>query len=311
MYKFLAANESVLRDVRLYSNVAVVASLRQYLADELSFTFSTSRVLADQGISHVMLTEDDLLTPALQRFDLLIVPYLPLLSDELQQHLLDYAKSGKTLLVLGASGSKDQYGLPQNKIALAEALGGAKYPEKEQTRAVGKGKLIFIPLSIPSSRFLIPMKSHGDYTTFGPTMADLFADIPEGYTRNRIDPELRGALGKVSNAVNRALGSNVTRLTQQAPYVEITSMLENTGKRMLVHVVNYDVTIDGTVTPARNLRVQVALPPGKTADKVTWSGTLAEMNRLRPNASSHGDRQSLAIALNEVGVYGLLAIDLK
>ena len=312
VYKFLATNQPVLRNVRLYSNVGVVASLRQYLADELSFAFSTSRVLADDGISHVMLTEDDLLTPTLNQFDLVIVPYLPLLSTEHQEHLLSYAKSGKTLLVLGASGSKDQYGVRQSRVPLAEALGGTSdYPSSQQTRAVGKGKVVFLPLMVPSSRFLIPMKSHGDYTTFGPTMADVFADIPEAYTRNRIDPALRGILEKVAEAVNKNLGPGVTRLTQRAPYVEISSMLETTGKRMLVHVVNYDVTVDGTITPARNLRLQVALPPGRTVSRTDWSGTLSEMRPLTPQSSSHQDRQTLVVNLDEVSIYGLLSIELK
>lgn len=311
VYRFLAANEPALRNVRLYSNVGVIASLRQYLADELSFAFSTSRVLADNGISHVMLTEDDLLTPALNQFDLVIVPYLPLLSAELQEHLLAYAKSGKTLLVLGASGSKDQYGVRQGRSLLAEALGGGEYPGKERTRTVGKGKVVFIPLNIPPSRFLIPMKSRGDYTTFGPTMADLFADIPEGYTRNRIDPALRSTLERVAGTVKDTLGARVTRLTQAAPYVEINSMLETTGKRMLVHVVNYDVTVDGTITPARNLQLHVALPPGKTVGKVNWSGTFSEMRPLSPKSSSYQDRQKLIVNLDEVRVYGLLSIELE
>jgi len=300
-----------LRNVRLYSNVGVVASLRQYLADELSFAFSTSRVLADNGISHGMLTEDDLLSPALDQFDLVIVPYLPLLSAEQQQHLVAYAKSGKTLLVLGASGTKDQYGVRQSRIPFAEALGASAYPDNERTRAVGKGKIVFIPVTVPSSRFLISMKSHGDYTTFGPTMADLFADIPEGYTRDRIDPALRSILQRVTAVVKDNLGTGVTRLTQPAPYVEINSMLETTGKRMLVHVVNYDVTVDGTITPARNLQLQVALPPGKTAGKVNWSGRLSEMGPLSPKSTSHQDRQTLSVNLDEVRVYGLLTIDLE
>lgn len=312
MYKFLAENEPVLRNVRLYSNVGVVASLRQYLADELSFAFSTSRVLADNGISHVMLTEEDLLTPALNQFDLVIVPYLPLLSAEFQEHLLSYAKSGKTLLVVGSSGSRDQYGVRQARIPLAEALGGpSDYPNLERTRSVGKGKVVFIPLIVPSSRFLIPMKAHGDYTTFGPTMADVFADIPEGYTRNGMDLALRGVLEKVAEVVKRNLGSGVTRLTQRSPYVEISSMLETTGRRMLVHVVNYDVTVDGTITPARNVSLQVALPRGSTVSKVNWSGTLSEMRPLRPQPSSHQDRQTFVVNLDEVSVYGLLSIELN
>jgi hypothetical protein len=281
------------------------------LADELSFTFSTSRVLADNGISHVMLTEDDLLTPALNQFDLVIVPYLPLLSAELQEHLLAYAKSGKTLLVLGASGSKNQFGVRQGRILLAESLGGSEYPGKQRTRTLGKGKVVFIPLNIPPSRFLVAMKSHGDYTTFGPTMADLFADIPEGYTRNRIDPALRSTLGRVAATVKDVLGANVTRLTQATPYVEISSMLETTGKRMLVHVVNYDVTVDGTISPARNLQLQVALPPGKKPGKMSWSGTLSDMKPLSLDSSSPRDGQSLVVNLDEVRVYGLLSIEME
>ena len=116
---------------------------------------------------------------------------------------------------------------------------------------------------------------------------------------------------KVAGTVKDTLGAKVTRLTQPAPYVEINSMLETTGKRMLVHVVNYDVTVDGTITPARNLKLQVALPPGKTARKLNWSGTLSEMSPLSRNSSSHRDRQSLIVNLDEVRVYGLLSIELE
>jgi len=195
MYRFLATNEESLRNVRLHANVAVVASLRQFLADELSFAFSASRVLADNGIGHVMLTEDDLSSPTISQFDMVVVPYLPLMSSENQQALVRYAKAGGTLLVLGASGNKDQYGLTQRQIPLAQPLGNGQYPATEVTRRVDKGQVLFIPVQIPPSRFLIPMKSHGDYTTFGPTMADIFADIPEGYTRDRIDPEIAQTSG--------------------------------------------------------------------------------------------------------------------
>jgi len=68
IYRFLAANESKLLGARLYGNVAVLASVNQYLADELSFAFSTSRVLADRGIAHTMIVEDDLLASGLGNY---------------------------------------------------------------------------------------------------------------------------------------------------------------------------------------------------------------------------------------------------
>ena len=311
MYRFLAANDGSLRNVRMQANVGVVASLRQYLADELSFAFSASRVLADNGISHVMLTEDDLTNPAINQFDMVVVPYLPLMSSENQQALVRYAKAGGTLLILGASGNKDQYGLSHRQIVLAQLLGGGQYPAAEATRRVGKGQVVFIPVQVPPSRFLIPMKSRGDYTTFGPTMADVFADIPEGYTRNRIDPGLRKLLERVAGKVQESLGTRVTRLASATPYVEITTMMEKTDRWMLLHVVNYDVTVDGTITPARGLKVQVAIPRGKTARSVTWSGTLTEMKPMKYRTMSRGGRQMLILDLNEVSIYGLAKIELE
>jgi len=311
MYRFLSANEESLRNVRMNANVAVVASLRQYLADELSFAFSASRVLADNGIAHVMLTEDDLSSPAINGFDMVVVPYLPMMSSENQQALVRYAKGGGTLLVLGASGSKDQYGLAQRQIPLAKALGNGQYPTTEVKRKVGKGQVVFVPAHIPASRFLIPMKSHGDYTTFGPTMADVFADIPEGYTRNRIDPGLRQLLEHVADTVRESLGTRVTRLTSAAPFVEISTMREKNDRWMLLHVVNYDVTVDGAITSAKDLKVQVAIPRGKTARSVTWSGTLGEMKPIKFTAASKEGRQVVTLDLNETSIYGLAKIELE
>ncbi len=242
---------------------------------------------------------------------MVVVPYLPLMSSENQQALVRYANAGGTLLVLGASGNKDQYGLAQRQIPLARSLGNGRYPVAEATRRVGKGQILFVPVQIPASRFLIPMKSHGDYTTFGPTMADVFADIPEGYTRNRIDPELRKLLERAVGKVQESLGTRVTRLTSAAPFVEITTMMEKTDRRMLLHVVNYDVTVDGTITLARDLKVQVAIPRGKTAKSVTWSGTLAEMKPVKYKTASSAGRQMLTLDLDEVSIYGLAKIELE
>ncbi|RQW03521.1 MAG: hypothetical protein EH225_07030, partial [Calditrichaeota bacterium] len=100
-YKFLSANENYLVGAKLYSNVGILASLNQYLADELSFAFSASRVLADEGISHVMLVEDDLLSGKINDFDLILIPYIPLLSEKKQLALGRFVERGGILLVLG------------------------------------------------------------------------------------------------------------------------------------------------------------------------------------------------------------------
>jgi hypothetical protein len=312
IYRFLSANESSLRDMRMYANVAVASSLRQYLADELSFAFSTSRVLADNGIAHVMLTEDDLLTPAVNDYGVIVVPYLPLLSTARQEALLNYAKAGGTLLIVGASGSKDQYNVRQKQVAFAKALGSDTYPTNRTARKLGKGRITFVPAPIPPTRFLISMKAKGDYTTFGPTMADLFADIPEGYTRNRMDSGLRALLEQVASEIKIAAGTKSTRLLAPSPFVEITTMLDKSGKRMLLHVVNYDVTVDGTITAARNVKLQIALPPGRKARRVMWSGSLSEMKPVAQMSTVNAGqaRQTVNLTLDQVGIYGLATIEM-
>ena len=80
---------------------------------------------------------------------------------------------------------------------------------------------------------------------------------------------------------------------------------------MLLHVVNYDVTVDGAITPARNLTVQVAIPRGKTARSVTWSGSLAEMKPLKCETASSDGHQTLTLHLDEVSIYGLAKIELE
>ena len=311
IYEFLFANENKLRGAHLYSNIAVLASLNQYLADELSFTFSTSRVLADKGISHVLIVEDDLLSRDLLGYDLVVLPYLPVLSLARQDALVRYVKKGGCLLVLGTCGLKDEFNLPLPRSPLATMLGKEAYPDAAIQRTIGLGRVAFIPLPIPPSRFLIPMKAKGEYTTFGPTMADLFADIPEGYTRNRMNPALRQILEKIPAEILRALPDRATRLLEPAPYTEITTMLNREATRMLVHFVNYNVTVGGLVTPVQNLKVEAAIPEGKKVRSLNYSGSLSVMKPLDYKVTRHGTRQSIVFEAGEVDIYGLAVIELE
>jgi hypothetical protein len=69
---------------------------------------------------------------------------------------------------------------------------------------------------------------------------------------------------------------------------------------MLLHVVNYDVMLDGSITPARGLKAQVAVPRGKSVRAVTWSGTLGEMKPVKYTTENRGGRQTLHLDLDEV-----------
>ncbi len=306
IYSFLAANRSNFIGAHLYSNVAILASLNQYLASEQSFAFSSSRVLTDRGINHVMIVEDDLLNGKLQDYDLIYIPYLPLLSEKKQEILKDYVESGGTLVILGESGMKDQYNVPQEKSVLAGMLAKQSYPKKKMIKSVGEGKICFLPLKIPASKFLIPSKVGEEATTFGPSMADVFADIPEGYTRGRINSDLRNVLDNAALEIENLLADKVTKLLNASPYLEMTTMRQKEKNVILVHLVNYDVVLDGTITPAENVGIILSLPEGMSVKNVRYSGNLSDM---RP-VSFDTKGQTIQFVVPQVGIYGLAVVEL-
>ena len=263
-------------------------------------------MLADQGINHVMIVEDDLSNRDLNDLDLIYIPYLPLLSEEKQKALKNYVESGGTLLVLGESGVKDQYNIPRSNSVLASLLGEKSYPKEKVVKNVGAGRVSFVPLDVPTSKFLIPSKEGKDVTTFGPSMADVFADIPEGYTRGRIDPELRSALEEVSDEIVKLLPGRITRLVDASPYIEMTTMRQKEKNLILVHLVNYDVVLEGTITPAKNINVELVLPAGISAKSVTYSGDLGDMQPVSFDKSEG----MVQFVLPSVNIYGLAIVQL-
>ena len=307
IHRFLAENEASLVGAHLHASVAVLASLTPYFADELSFAFSMSRVLADEGVSHMYVLEQDVIDKKLGAYDILIVPYMPLLDRRIQNGLLWYAERGGTLLILGECGVKDRHDVPMEHVPLAAVFQGERYPTVQGKVSVGKGKVVFHPLPIPESRFLIRMKAKGEYTTFGPTMAHVFADIPEGYTRNRMDSKLRQVLEKVAEKTIALSEGRVSRLVDAPPYVEMTTMMHSTQDRLLVHLVNYDVTVDGTITPAGKIKVEAVLPHGAMVKSLSYSGILSEMKPVRFTLAD----RLLSFELDRLDVYGLAVIELK
>jgi hypothetical protein len=310
IYRFLAEMGPRFKGAELNSRIAVLASLHPYFADELSFAFSMSRVLADQGISHVMQVLNDVKSGEISGYDLLIVPYIPLLSDEEQDGLIRYVKSGGILLLLGPCGYKDAYNLERDHVPLAALLERDGYPDAPVEKRVENGLVCYQPLPIPDSRYLVPVRSREEVTTFGPGMEDVFPDIPEAYTRNRMDPELRAALIGLSEKAASLLSWNLTLVTG-SPYVELTSMRNKATNQILLHLVNYDVTLDGSVTPAKGITVQVYLPENTKINSLVYSGTLSKPESLDYHHVKKDDCLILVFQPDHLEVYGLAILDLE
>jgi len=119
------------------------------------------------------------------------------LSLEKQNALVEFVKRGGKLIVLGSTGIKDQYNLTNKNIPLLDAAKLSKYPETNMTKSIGKGEILFIPLEIPEHKFLTKYEQK-EGTFFGSSMVDVFADVPEAYTRDNMHPELREKLDLVA-----------------------------------------------------------------------------------------------------------------
>jgi len=311
MYQFLARNENNLVGAHLESNIGILASLKQYLADELSFSFSLSRVFADNGIGHIMLVERDLSDlKKLQKLDLIVIPYLPLLSEEIQNRLISYVELGGNLLILGSSGVKNQYDVLYDKVPLLTLLETDTYPKSFMQKSRGEGTVCYIPLTIPESRFLTAVKQKEDVTTFGPAMAEVFPDIPEAYTRGNIHPDLRHFLELTVDSAKSILKGKYSQI-KGSPYVEMTVMSNEKQNLKLVHLVNYNVTIDGTVVSPSELNLNVILPENKKVNTLYYSGSLSEMEEIPYKQITENGITMISFSPKLQSIYGLAIISLK
>ena len=310
IYKFLADNRQYLIGAKLYSNVGILASLNQFLADEQSFAFTTSRILTDNGINHTFLVEDDLIPSRLNEFEIIILPYIPLMNVQNQNALIDFVKEGGNLFILGSSGIKNQYNLPNDEIKFLEVNELTEYPKDKLIKSLGNGKIIFIPLEIPEHKFLTVMEKKGDVTTFGSSMVNIFADVPEAYTRNKIHPELRKILNNLADELKNMFPNQITVLKNGLPFVELTTM-QKSDDFILVHLVNYNVTIDGDITPATDVKAKIAIPEGLLVKNITYSGELGEMQNLKFDIEESKGKTMVTVTFPSLNIYGLAKIELE
>ena len=65
-------------------------------------------------------------------------------------------------------------------------------------------------------------------------MVDVFADVPEAYTRDNINPALRAKLNDLAEESLKLLGSNVTKIEEGNKFIEMSTMRKN-NEHLLVH----------------------------------------------------------------------------
>ena len=293
IYAFFKENEQNLVGAKLAANTAVFCSINQFYSDEFSYFNPASRVLADHGIAHVMIVERDFDASELARCKVLILPYVPLMSDAQIRIIGDFVQNGGGLVVMGLSSLKDEYGMLRRNIGLTELLGFdlQNAPVNVTRNEVGKGRVVFVPMNpIPVGR--------------GDTENTPLPDDQMMYGQGKFPVGIRDAFDALGEAVEWAADNELSgRLI--APYtVEMTTMEQKEKNVQLVHLVNYQVTLDGVVTPAEQVRVRLLIPEGKKVIRVTAGSPINKTTEIRYEM----DGKYMEFAVPSFEIYSLATV---
>ncbi len=159
---------------------------------------------------------------------------------------------------MGLSSAKDESGLPRRNLGLSELLsfGLQDAPVAVTRREFDKGRVVFIPLNpMPVGR--------------GDTENTPLPDDQMMYGQRKFPDRIKEAFASLPEAVAWAAREQVSGKLFAPNMVEMTTMEQKEKNLQLVHLVNYQVTVDCVVTPAANARVRLRIPQDKQVTRVT------------------------------------------
>ena len=264
---FLAKNEDLFLGSKPYTNVALLISTEQTYAGHETYAMAVSRMLLDEQIPHVMLVDDDVKPEILEKYDLVILPDVPMMSEKKINIFEKYVENGGGLLSLGASSKYDEFGRMRKKLGLSRLFEGMEPwghmdPSIDQTLGVnavskngyGKGRVIFIPSEAYAS---LPMTGREEVVIF----KDLaFVTAAKLVSLNQVFGEL----------VQWAAGGTCP-VYCIAPYtVECHPLIQPDKSRIVVHLVNYKVDLEGNIIEEKNTGLKVLLPESAKVKNVKF-----------------------------------------
>jgi len=293
IYAFFEKNEKNLIGAKLAANVGIFCSINQFYSDEFSYFNPASRVLADNGIAHVMTVERDFSPVELAKYRVLVLPYVPLLSDFEVETIKDYVNNGGGLVVLGLSSFKDENGLRRKNLGLSDVLGFdlQDTPVEVTKKDVGKGKVVFIPFNpLPVGK--------------GDTRRTPLPDDHMMYGQGKFPARIRASFEAIPEAVEWAAEGKLSGKLS-APYtVEFTTMKQKEKDLQFVHLVNYNMNLDGEVKPAENVKVRLMVPEGKKVSRLTIGSPLYDTKKISFNKKE----QFIEFEIPTFEVYSLVTV---
>ncbi len=101
------------------------------------------------------------------------------------------------------------------------------------------------------------------------------------YGQGKFPDRIKEAFAALPEAVAWAAAGEFSGKLFAPGMVEMTTMVQQEKNLQLVHLVNYQVTLDGVVTPAANARVRLQIPENKKVSRVTAGSPINKTTAVR------------------------------
>ena len=279
VYDLLRSVEPQIIGAQMAANVAVAASFQPCYHKRYSYHLEVSRALADAGIAHEMLAPRSLSAEQLARYEAVVLPNTAVLSDDAYRALLTYVKSGGTAIAFGEIGTLDPRGYRGPATRCLDATGFVEVAiDRQRLAADGEN----IALDAESTRHA-------------------------AWARGQWPDSLRPTMEAVVSAVEKATRDGLTARRHQPAGVEISAMRRPGSDELILNVVNYGVDIDGSVTPAKSIRISVHVPKGKSVSCAAWHALDGVAETLA--AEQTGERAEFTIPT--LDIYGILILKVE
>ncbi|MFC2075444.1 hypothetical protein ACFLT7_00010 [candidate division KSB1 bacterium] len=298
IYKFMEENEPNAVGAKLAANVGIFCSINQFYSDEYSYFNPASRVLADNGIAHVMTVERDFSPAELAKYKVLVLPYVPLMSDSQAETIGSWVNDGGGLVVMGMCSSLDENGLRRTDLGLKEVLGfGLKddIPGQVTKKSYGKGRVVYIPLN--------PL-----LVGRGDTRRSPLANDHMMYGQGKFPSQVKGSFESLADAVQWAADGDLSGKMTGSAMVELSTMEQKDKGVVLAHLVNYNVDLKGKVKPAGKVKATIMVPPGKKIAKVTVGSPTWATKEIKYSEKSGNQNKHIEFSIPEFDIYSLATI---
>lgn len=282
-FKFLKLHQDLLVGSNPTGRVAVWCSMQQAYADKYTLALTVSRILSDNHILHRIILDRDLKPDVLSNYSVLILPYVPMMTDQEISTVMEYVKSGGRVIIIGKTAYFKEFGLPRETPGFVNIF-GSELPGEVTRVKYCSGEVVYIPYDESETNYFEVDPSLDPSNTF-PELVDTVPLAVRGLNNELLDGDIKGP---------STVEYNLMRLPDG---------------RLVVHLVNYNIG-NGKLAFAENIEVRIALGD-KIPSKVIlfspdglYNGLELDVTLIRKNGENY-----VGFTVPRIQIYDLVVIE--